>query len=207
MSRQRRNFILAFVILLLTVVVIFDRTFHNARQQTSPAVANQNNPADISKYNGKSFQVVKVVDGDTIDIKVPDAEYPNTRIRLWGVDTPETEKSPGGEKYFGNEATEFTTNLVLSKTVTVYLDPDNKTRGKYGRLLAYVQMPDGQYLNELLLSEGYAYADLRFKHSRYNKYKQLESTARSLNKGLWKEVTREQLPAWLQREKPELLNK
>ncbi len=207
MSRQRRNFILASIVLLLALVAVLDRAVHTARRETAPAAANLSNPVDLEKYHGRTFNVVKVVDGDTIDINIPDANYPHTRIRLWGVDTPETEKSPGGEMYFGNEASEFTRQLTLGKTVTVYLDHDNNTRGKYGRLLAYVQLPDGQYLNELLLTEGYAYADLRFDHSFYNKYKQLESGARSLKKGLWKQVTREQLPLWLQREKPELLNK
>jgi endonuclease YncB( thermonuclease family) len=60
-------------------------------------------------------------------------------------------------------------------------------------------------LNEVLVAEGFAYADLRFRHSFYNKYKQLEATARSQKKGLWKEVTRSQLPEWLQRKKPNLL--
>jgi micrococcal nuclease len=207
MSRRSRDFLLASVISLLALVSILDRTFRTARQRTEPAATNRSNPADISKYNGNNFLVVKVVDGDTIDINIPDANHPHTRIRLWGVDTPETEKSPGGEMYFGKEASEFTKDLVLGKTVTIYLDPGNNTRGKYGRLLAYVQLPSGQYLNELLLTEGYAYADSRFDHSFYNKYKQLESSARSLKKGLWQNVTREQLPLWLQREKPDLLNK
>jgi micrococcal nuclease len=207
MSRQKRNFILAFVVLLLALITVLDRAVHNAQRESAPAVANLSNPVDFQKYHGRTFMVVKVVDGDTVDINVPDANYPHTRIRLWGVDTPETQKSPGGEMYFGKEASEFTRQLTLGKTVTVYLDQGNRTRGKYGRLLAYVQLSDGQYLNELLLTEGYAYADLRFDHSFYNKYKQLESSARSLKKGLWREVTREQLPLWLQKEKPNLLSK
>jgi len=60
-------------------------------------------------------------------------------------------------------------------------------------------------LNELLVAEGYAYADLRFRHSHYNKYKQLDSAARTQKKGLWAEVTRDQLPQWLQEKKPTLL--
>lgn len=207
MSRRNRSFVIAFVVLLLALVTVLDRTFHSARQRTEPAVANLSNPADIRKYHGRAFMVVKVVDGDTIDINVPDADYAHTRIRLWGIDTPETEKSPDGEMYYGKEASEFTRQLILEKAVTVYLDEGNRTRGKYGRLLAYVQLSDGRYLNELLLTQGCAYADLRFKHSFYNKYKQLEASARSLNKGLWKEVTREQLPLWLQSRKPDLLNK
>jgi len=207
MSRQRRNFIFAFVVLLLALITVLDKAVHTARRKSAPAVANLSNPVDLRKYDGRTFTVVKVVDGDTIDINIPDGDYPHTRIRLWGVDTPETKKSPGGEMYFGSEASEFTRQLTLGKTVTVYLDQGNRTRGKYGRLLAYVQLPDGRYLNELLLTQGCAYADLRFDHSFYNKYKQLESSARSLKKGLWQNVTREQLPLWLQREKPDLLNK
>ena len=43
------------------------------------------------------------------------------------------------------------------------------------RLLAYIELPDGRFLNEELLSEGFAYADLRFRHSYYQKYQQLEA--------------------------------
>jgi len=58
-----------------------------------------------------------------------------------------------------------------------------------------------------LLIEGFAYADLRFRHSFYNKYPQLEASARRDTKGLWEKVTREQLPKWLQQRKPNLLLK
>ena len=60
-------------------------------------------------------------------------------------------------------------------------------------------------MNEVLLKEGCAYADLRFKHSFYNKYKSLEAAARSQKMGLWKEVTYDQFPEWLQKRKPNLL--
>jgi micrococcal nuclease len=151
--------------------------------------------------------VVNVVDGDTIYIDIPDSNRAHTRVRLWGVDTPETKHEQRGVMFFGPEAAEFTRKLAHGKKVQIYLDEGNRTRGKYGRLLAYVKLPDDGFLNEVLLSEGFAYADLRFHHSFYNKYKQLEASARSSKKGLWENVTREQLPEWLQREKPNLLNK
>ena len=207
MSRKERNFILAWLVVILALVAVLDRYFLPTRRKFIPVQREFRESADFEKYHGKDFVVVKVVDGDTIDINIPDADYPHTRIRLWGVDTPETAKSPGGEMYFGDEASEFAKELTLGKTVTVYLDEGNNTRGKYGRLLAYVKLPDGQYLNEMLLAEGYAYADLRFDHSLYNKYRQLEASARSLKKGLWQSVSREQLPAWLQKRKPKLLSK
>jgi len=109
--------------------------------------------------------------------------------------------------YFGPQATEFTTKLALGKKVTIYLDEGNRTRGYYGRLLAYVQLSDRRFLNKLLLTEGFAYADLQFRHSFYHKYQQDEESARRQKKGLWQNVTREQLPQWLQTEKPNLLQK
>ncbi|GAG01773.1 unnamed protein product, partial [marine sediment metagenome] len=121
-------------------------------------------------------------------------------------DTPETKHPKVGVMYFGPEATDFTTKLALGKQVTVYLE-EHRTRGKFGRLLAYVQLPDDRFLNKVLLTEGFAYADLRFKHLFYNKYKRLEASARSEKRGLWQKVTREQLPEWLQRKPPKLLNK
>ena len=101
--------------------------------------------------------------------------------------------------YFGKEASDFATNLAFGKQVTIFLDKDKNPRDKYHRLLAYVQLPDGKFLNEELLSEGYAYAYLPFKHSLFNKYKQLESVARNQKEGLWANVTPEQMPKWRQK--------
>ncbi len=206
MSRRRRTGIIVLCILVVVLFVWLDHSPVKYKWQSQPKSEEQA-ANDFQKYHAKTFAVVKVVDGDTIDIDIPDVNDSYTRIRLWGVDTPETKNPNVGVMYFGPEAAEFATKLVLEKPVTVYLDEGNNTRGKYGRLLAYVQLPDGRFLNEVLLTEGYAYADLRFRHSLYNRYKQLDASARGLQKGLWEKVTRDQLPEWLQRRKANLLNK
>jgi micrococcal nuclease len=75
-----------------------------------------------------------------------------------------------------------------------------RTRGKYGRLLAYVFMKrGGRMFNEMLLEEGYAYADLRFNHHYYDRFKTIEKQARKAGKGLWANVTTDKMPAWKQR--------
>jgi len=207
MSRRRRNVIAALCTLAAVALFVLDHSCASRATDRPARTAEPQNSLDVQKYHGRQFAVVKVVDGDTIDIDIPDANYSHTRIRLWGVDTPETKDPRRGVMYFGPEASEFATKLALGKQVTIFLDKDRNSRDKYHRLLAYVQLPDKTFLNEVLLSEGYAYADLRFKHGLYNKYKQLESLARSREKGLWAEVTREQLPKWLQNKRPEMLNK
>ena len=198
-SRRRRNIIAAFCMLAAAALCVFDHSCTSrAINRPAQSVESQNS-SDIQKYHGRQFSVVKVVDGDTLDIDIPDGNYSHTRIRLWGVDTPETKDPRTGPMYFGKEASDFATKLAFGKQVTIFLEKDRKTRDKYHRLLAYIQLPDGTFLNEVLLSEGYAYADLRFKHGLYNKYKQLESLARSQKKGLWANVTPEQTPQWRQK--------
>ena len=205
MSRRRKNGVLVFCLLGLAMLVLLDRSTVRYRwpyrvETVTPSPAN-----DLEKYYGESFLVVKVIDGDTLDIDVPDGRYDHTRIRLLGIDAPETGSGQSPAMYFGPQATERARELALGKPVEVYLDSPNLTRGKYGRLLTYVKLPDGRFLNEVLLSEGYAYADRRFRHSFSNKYRQLEAAARNSRSGLWQNVTRDQLPEWLQRMEPTLL--
>jgi len=199
MSRRRRNGIMILGLLAAAVFIALDHSSVGRWWRAEPG--------DFEKYHAKTFKVVNVVDGDTFDIDIPDSNKIHTRVRLWGVDTPETKEPNMPVQYFGPEATEFTEKSALAAEVTLYLDEGNRTRDPYSRLLAYIQLPDGNFLNEVLISEGYAYADLRFRHSFYNKYQQLQGCARSLKRGLWEKVSREQLPEWLQREKPDLLRK
>jgi micrococcal nuclease len=205
MSKRRRTGITMLCLLLAAFFIWLDHSSIKLSWQGRNKSQDQQKSYDIEKYHTKIFSVVNVVDGDTIDIGISDDKYNNTRIRLWGIDTPETKSEEYGVMYYGPEASEFTKKLSFGKLVTIYLDTQNHTRDKYNRLLAYVQLPDGRFLNEVLIDEGYAYADLRFRHSFYNKYQQLEASARSLKKGLWEKVTRQQLPEWLQRERPNLL--
>lgn len=204
MSRRRRTTILVLCVVVAAFLVWLDHGLVGRRRR-QPKSEHQVRAQDFEKYHKKAFTVVKVVDGDTLDINIPDGKFNTTRVRLLGVDTPETKHPEKGPMYFGQEATGFATELAFGKQVTVYLEAA-RTRGYYGRLLAYVQLPDGSMLNEVLLTEGLAYADLRFDHSFYHKYEQLQAAARSRKTGLWEQVTREQLPQWLQRENPKLLH-
>lgn len=198
MSRRRKNGIIFLCLLAIMFLIWLDHSLIGRSWQLPAKSEEQAKASDLEKYHGKTFTVVNVIDGDTVDIDIPDGRHQNTRLRLLGIDSPEAYSEQSGPTYFGLQAAEFTKKLAIGKSVTVYLDPPNPTRGKYGRLLAYVKLPDGGFLNEALLTEGYAYADSRFSHSFYNKYRQLQSRARSRKKGLWQNATPDQLPQWLQ---------
>ena len=206
MSRRRKAGIITLCLILAVIFIWLDHSPLKRKWQQRSKSEKQTKVYDLEKYHKNTFTVVKVVDGDTIDIDIGNSNNNYTRIRLWGIDTPETKSQYSSVMYFGPEAAEFTSKLVLGKQVTVYLD-EHSTRGKYGRLLAYVQLPDDGFLNEVLLTEGFAYADLRFRHSFYRRYEQLQTSARRKKKGLWEKVTREQFPEWLQKMKPDLLVK
>ncbi len=205
MSRRRRTGIIAFCLLAAILLIRLDNSPAGRAWLSQPASGERTKAGDIDKYHGRTFTVRNVLDGDTIDVNAPDGQIGHTRIRLLGIDTPETDGGQFGQMHFAPQAARFTRQSALGKPVTVYLDRPGPTRGKYGRLLAYVKLPDGRFLNEILLTEGLAYADLRFTHSFFNKYRQLEAAARNRNKGLWEAVTHQKLPEWRQGSESNLL--
>jgi len=141
---------------------------------------------DWQRYEGLWARVVKVVDGDTLELAVGDGESQVTRVRLWGVDTPELGRLGSGRanQPYALEASEYARGKAQGQRIRVRLER-HQTRGKYGRLLAYVQLPDGSYLNEVLLVAGLAKSDDRFSHRWVERYELLEQQARYDKVGLW----------------------
>lgn len=94
-----------------------------------------------------------VVDGDTVDMVIDGVEE---RVRLIGIDTPETKKENTPIECFGPEATAFTQSLLPEGTA-VYLERDVEARDIYGRLLAYAYVAEtGIFVNLEIVREGYA---------------------------------------------------
>ena len=111
--------------------------------------------------NDTSCSVIKVVDGDTIDIQCP-GEKPN-RVRLIGVDTPETVDPNRPVEPGGPEASNFTKNLLLGKRVYLRRDPDTKMRDSDGRLLLYVfRASDGLFVNFEIVHQGHSRVYTKF---------------------------------------------
>ncbi len=140
---------------------------------------------DISKC--LRAKVVKHVDGDTIYVKIenpPPGIKQIEKIRMIGVDTPETVDPRKPVQYFGKQASNFTKKRLLGKTV--YLAFDWNLRGKYGRLLAYIYLPDGSCHNADLIREGYGHAYTVFPFQFLNEFRELERYAKEHKKGLWK---------------------
>ncbi len=146
---------------------------------------------DLIKYHSIEATVLRVVDGDTLIIDLPDRKKKITRIRLWGIDTPETAKPRYKRKsqWLADEAMAFTQKQCEKQKVTLLLETHSQ-RGKFGRLLAYIKLKDGSILNENLLKAGLAKYENRFSHSHLQKYKQIYLTAKEKGVGLWHKVNR-----------------
>jgi len=158
-------------------------------------------PEGRHKYEGAFATITYAADGDTLDVDIPEAGRPVTRIRLWGVDCPEIAHQAGEkDAYWGREATDFVRQTCVGQRVRLELDPSQVPRDRFGRLLAYVHLVDsGEMLNEVLVQRGFAYADRRFRHVYKDRFIRLEKEAVHRKAGLWAGVREEQMPAWRQR--------
>ena len=148
----------------------------------SSIVSTSAQSEDAGVRAGELRKVVRVVDGDTIVVS------PNEKVRLIGVDTPETKHPKKAVECFGKEATQFTRDAVEDKTIRLVLDEVNmrsQHKDKYGRTLVYAYLDDGRMLNRELIRQGYAHAYTRFPFGHLVEFRELEKTARSQSAGLW----------------------
>lgn len=130
--------------------------------------------------------VVRVVDGDTIEALL-DGASTTVRVRLLGVNTPESVDPRRSVECFGKESSRFLKEMIEGKRVKLEEDLQADERDKYGRLLRNVVLEDGTDVNALLVSEGYAHAYLSFplNKQRKNQLSRLQEEAKEGEKGLW----------------------
>jgi len=120
-------------------------------------MAKKTKLGDPTDFSYRVDKVIKVVDGDTIDVMLDlgfDIKY-KSRVRLFGIDTPESRTRDNYEKKFGLLAKEFLkTQLKEAKKITIKTYKDEET-GKFGRILGDVWC-DGKSINQLMCDESHA---------------------------------------------------
>jgi micrococcal nuclease len=129
--------------------------------------------------------VLKVVDGDTIDIR--DDVRGRLRIRVLGIDTPETRKPGYTVGCWGPEATQFAVQTLLGQRVAFIADPSQDSTDRYGRTLAYLDRADGWDYSVEAARAGTAHAYVYDGNppSRYAQIAAAEQEARAAQRGLW----------------------
>lgn len=132
------------------------------------------------------YAVTHVVDGDTLDVNM---NGKTERVRLIGVDTPETKKPDTPVQCFGPEASDYTHKTLTGKSVRLEADPQDDDRDRYGRLLRYVYLQDGTLFDESLIQQGYGFAYVLFPFSKKAEFSKAQDQARAAHVGLWAACT------------------
>jgi micrococcal nuclease len=128
--------------------------------------------------------VLKVIDGDTVDI---DIKGNTERVRLIGVNTPETKHPTKPIECFGPEASAYLTQL-LPKGTHVRIERDIEARDRYGRMLLYLyRESDNLFINLDLVSHGYGIPmSIEPNTFHRNDFVHAAALAETTNVGLWK---------------------
>jgi micrococcal nuclease len=139
--------------------------------------------------------VKKVTDGDTFELENGE------KVRLLGIDAPEkfesqklnsdAERSGRDKKTIqklGQLSSQFARELLDGKKVRLVPEPDYEDKDKYGRLLRYVYLEDGTFVNKKIVEEGYAYAYRKFPVTKLDELIEAERRARTQKTGLWGSV-------------------
>lgn len=148
---------------------------------TEPTIEPTDTDAELS--NEVTAVVVDIIDGDTIDVEIEGTVY---RLRYIGMDTPER-----GDPFY-EEATEANRELVEGETVTLVKDVSETDR--FGRLLRYVYLDDGTFVNAELVSSGFALAaTFPPDVAHAEEFAQLQNEAQAGGVGLWAEAAADEV--------------
>lgn len=129
------------------------------------------------------YTVSKVIDGDTLELQLGDKIE---KVRLIGVNTPETVDPRRKVECFGREASDYAKKILTGQKVSLEFDPSQDQRDKYSRLLAYLYLEDGSLFNLDLIKAGYAYEYTYKKPYLYqSQFQSAEDQAQSKQLGLW----------------------
>ena len=124
-----------------------------------------------------SATVDRIVDGDTFVLDTGE------KVRLIGVDCPESQDPNKPVEYFSDESKQFVEKLILGKEVR--LEYGNERTDKYGRLLCYVWVEDTVLVNLEIIKNGFGTAYLRFSHAKEEEFLEAEIQARRQAVGMW----------------------
>lgn len=135
--------------------------------------------------NRATVPVTRVVDGDTVNVRL---EGQNRPVRIIGLNTPEVPGPYREAQCFGQEASDRAKSLLTDQTITIAQDPTQDSQDQFQRTLAYVWLPDGRLYEEEMIREGYA---KEYTYNRQQPYllqerlRAAERQARQAGRGLW----------------------
>jgi len=129
------------------------------------------------------YSIIRIADGDTFTI---DKGGEEVTLRLLGIDTPEKKSSFTEEECYGVEATQIIKRLLDGEEIRYETSKLSGELDRYGRVLAYVYLDDGTFVNAELVKRGVAMMyEKNTTHEHYDSLKILEIEAQKQGVGLW----------------------
>jgi micrococcal nuclease len=128
------------------------------------------------------YEVTSVQDGDTFTVNMDGREE---KVRLIGVDTPETIKPNSPVECYGVMASNHLKKLLADQSVRLEADAINQNRDRYDRLLRYAYLSDGTLINKIIILEGYGFAYLSFPFTKAEEFRLAQVSARQARIGVW----------------------
>lgn len=182
--------LLFYGVIILTLAFLYEyygwdfltRNYNLTKKEAVPVFQNDGGiPGDTF------FIVTTVTDGDTLHV---DMNGVDEKVRLLGINTPESVDPRRSVECYGKEASVRMKELAYKKSVRFETDATQSTRDAYGRILAYVYLEDGQMLNRKMIAEGYAYEYTYLEPYKYrSEFRSLQNLAKASKRGLWADDT------------------
>lgn len=168
------------------IVFVLYVVSNNTKITQEESSALQKDSSIASTTHSTSFiseaRVTKVVDGDTVVLE------DGTRVRVVGIDTPETVDPRKAVQCFGKEASNRMKEIVAGKNIIFTKSVIGDSIDKYGRRLYYLSL-DNVDIGAKMIEDGYAYAYTSYPHDRTDAYKLLQQKAKVAKRGLWSDST------------------
>lgn len=125
--------------------------------------------------------IIRIVDGDTVDVLL---NRKKERVRIIGIDAPESVAPQREIECYGPEASEYLKKILPMQSQVQLLPEPKDNRDRYGRLLRYIELEQID-VGAQMIQAGYAKSYRKFSHPRKRAYSSLENTAFDSRLGLW----------------------
>jgi micrococcal nuclease len=185
---RRRNTKLRAINLISVIFFLLAAVFY---------LVNERYPFPSAQQGNEAVPVVTIHDGDTISVILHKKQE---KLRLIGIDAPETGQNPWGE-----QAKQYLESVVQASKWKVTIETDAQKTDQYGRILAYVWTADGRLINLEMIKCGYAILYTVPPNVKYvAEFKKAQAEAREKRLGIWSENGLREKPHDYRKEHPRI---
>ncbi len=171
---------LALLVALIAAIAAFTQDFS---KEEGEIITSDVELMSVETPRSGSARVERIVDGDTIVVIIDGEEE---KVRLIGINTPETVDPRKEVECFGKEASTHLEDLLEGESVQLLPDSSQDDADRYGRLLRYIQLVDGSDVGAAMIRDGFAYEyTYDVAYEKQAEYLGLQDDAKNAERGLW----------------------